>query len=96
MNDEQKLTCSLIHSHYGANMQLVVLQEECAELIQAVSKIQRYGINHDTYDNFVEELADVSIMIQQMKSWLHNDWTGEIEAKLQRQKERISNERHSE
>lgn len=96
MNDEQKLVCSLIHSHYGANMQLVVLQEECAELIQAASKIQRYGINHDTYDNFVEELADVSIMIQQMKSWLHNDLTGEIEAKLQRQKERIANERHSE
>lgn len=96
MNDEQKFLCRRIFDHYGIDSQARILQEECAELIQAVSKIFRYGVTSETYENLIEELADVSIMLEQMKYWLKDDLTGVIDVKLQRQKERIANERHGE
>jgi NTP pyrophosphatase (non-canonical NTP hydrolase) len=47
-----------------------ILQEECAEVIQAVSKINRFGIDNakpgTTYTNrehFEEELGDVLAMV---------------------------------
>lgn len=42
---------------------LDLLQEELAELIQAISKYKRYG----ELDNIIEEIADVEIMISQIK-----------------------------
>ena len=47
---------------YGAEAQEGVAQEECAELIQAISKKHR-GKQHST----VEEIADVEIMLKQLK-----------------------------
>lgn len=47
---------------YGAEMQEGVSQEECAELIQAISKKHR-GKPH----NIAEEIADVEIMLEQLK-----------------------------
>lgn len=47
---------------YGAEAQEGVAQEECAELIQAISKKHR-GKQH----NIVEEIADVEIMLEQLK-----------------------------
>lgn len=47
---------------YGAEEQEGVAQEECAELIQAISKKHR-GKQH----NIVEEIADVEIMLEQLK-----------------------------
>ena len=52
---------------WGADAQMGVLVEECAELIQAVSKIKRGEGARDDWDNFAEELADVQIMIDQMR-----------------------------
>ena len=46
---------------YGLESQLGLLQEECAELIQSVSKYRR-GRNH----NISEEIADVTIMTEQI------------------------------
>lgn len=51
-----------IANHYGLDSQLDILLEECGELIQAVSKYKRTGSS-----NIVEELADVEIMISQIK-----------------------------
>jgi len=51
---------------WGATSQLVVAMEECAELIQSLSKI----IRNETTENLLsaaEEIADVEIMIEQMK-----------------------------
>lgn len=49
---------------------LGILQEECAEVIQAVSKIRRFGIDNDKpgseYNNrghFEQELGDMLAMI---------------------------------
>lgn len=47
---------------FGANFQEGICQEECAELIQAISKKHR-GKKH----NIPEEIADVEIMLEQMK-----------------------------
>ena len=50
--------------HYGANLQTVVCMEECAELIQAVSKMKR---GRDNRDNLIEEMADVMICMDILK-----------------------------
>lgn len=53
-----------------------ILQEECAELIQVISKIRRFGINnHNPFvtpiktnmDHLIEELGDVSVLINVIK-----------------------------
>ena len=50
--------------HYGADLQTVVCMEECAELIQAVSKMKR---GKDNRNNLIEEVADVMICIEILK-----------------------------
>lgn len=61
--------------HYGYEAQSNQLVEECAELIQAVSKYRRArGTGQETplkeqvaLDNLIEEIADVEIMLEQIK-----------------------------
>lgn len=60
-----------IVNYYGTCHQLGILQEECAELIQAVSKYLRsdgeYAYNsRGRIENIVEEIADVEIMLSQI------------------------------
>ena len=58
-------------ARYGAEEQEGVAQEECAELIQAISKKHR-GKPH----NIAEEIADVEIMLEQLK--IINDCENEV------------------
>ena len=55
--------------HYGAEIQATVCMEECAELIQAISKmIRRNGkISEKDHDHLEEEVADVLICIEMLK-----------------------------
>lgn len=62
-----------IAEHYGYEEQSEQLIEECAELIQAVNKFRR-AMNRGVVDkrrlamdNYIEELADVDVMIEQIK-----------------------------
>ena len=55
-----------IADHYGKEPQLGMAQEECAELIQAISKVRRNGETAIDMDNLAEELADVRIMCFQL------------------------------
>ena len=48
---------------YGLNSQLDILQEECAELVQAVSKYRRGG----SFALVLEEMGDVEIMLTQIR-----------------------------
>lgn len=76
-----------IADHYGKDPQLSMLQEECAELIQAVSKYNRTG----NFDKIIEEISDVEVMIEQIK-YLFNcsDNVEKVkEEKIKRQLERI-------
>ena len=55
-----------IARHYGKEPQIGVAQEECAELIQAISKVRRKGETKDAIDHLAEEIADVRIMCAQL------------------------------
>ena len=46
-------------AHFGSDGQLDILQEECAELIKACSKVKREKEN--SLENLKEELAHVAI-----------------------------------
>lgn len=56
-------------ARYGNEMQTTVCMEECAELIQAISKLKQYNPEDPTnnvsrrelIENLYEEMADVSI-----------------------------------
>ena len=56
-------------SWYGADAQTTVCMEECAELIQAISKLKRYNpedpnnkvSRNELIENLLEEMADVQI-----------------------------------
>lgn len=41
---------------------LLILQEECAEVIQAISKVKRFGLENN-YEQLEQEIADVICMI---------------------------------
>ena len=73
-----------IADHYGLESQMSVAQEECAELIQAISKLRRaYKAGTDTPEkrlrcvvargNVDEEMADVTNMLMQLTHLLNND-----------------------
>lgn len=50
----------------GEGLTLTITSEESAELIQAISKVKRYGF-HDKYEeNLHEEVADVLICIAEL------------------------------
>ena len=44
---------------------LTILQEECAEVIQAVSKIKRFG-TPENYTNLAKEMGDLQCMLNLM------------------------------
>lgn len=48
-----------IVEHYGIGVQMGVAQEECAELIQAISKVRRRGAEPETLGHLSEEIADI-------------------------------------
>lgn len=50
--------------HYGKKLIATIAMEECAELIQAISKQVR---GKPDKDNLAEEIADVYISIENMK-----------------------------
>lgn len=74
----------------GKESQLRQLQEECAELIVACSKILRD--NNRAVNNLIEELADVRVMIEQIeylygiKSLVEDEMIYKIERQLERMK----------
>lgn len=47
---------------------LTILQEECAEVIQAISKIRRFGLS-DNEGELKKEICDVLCMIELMKEF---------------------------
>ena len=91
MTYTQKTKCTQIIEFYGRSNQLDILQEECAELIQAVSKIRRGTPGAE--EHFIDELSDVYIMVEEFISAFDDDEKTalykKINEKLDRQLERI-------
>ena len=87
-----------IAEFYGYDAQSRQLIEEMAELTQAINKAWRMGNDFDNLlvqkRNIKEEIADVYIMLEQMK-YLLNIYEDDIETiinrKILRQLERINN-----
>lgn len=67
---------------FGEENQEGIAQKECAELIQAISKKHR-GEKH----NIPEEIADVEIMLEQLK--IINGCRGEVEEIRKQKTERL-------
>ncbi len=86
-NEERFEKCKEIFEHFGFDAQQDKLVEECDELIEAAQG--------EDYDSFIEELADVSIMIAQMFISLDEEQKAQffdmIDHKLGRTLERIKN-----
>lgn len=85
-----------IADHYGYEEQREQLVEECAELIQAVSKHRRARTAKKAgiaLENLVEEIVDVEIMLEQIKHLLQIP-EGYMQAikvyKINRTKERMA------
>lgn len=82
----------LIAEHYGYESQIDQMCEECGEFIVARSKVRRNIPG--AWDNLKEEVADLSIMVDQMKLIIGEDEINEIRAqKIRRQLDRIAHEK---
>lgn len=93
MSDKSKLT--RIIAEYGFDNQVNQTIEECSELIKALLKFRR---NRDDYASLeylkrdiIDEIADVSIMLDQLKIIFECDADVEkrVDFKINRQLERI-------
>ena len=76
----------------GVALETVVAMEELAELIQAISKVKRYGFVGEYKDNLIEEIADVSIVIREIMMIFglsDGDINEVIDSKIQRIKKRL-------
>lgn len=51
---------------YGERQQMHMIVEECAELIKTISKIDREGRGAEEIKNYIEELADVTVLMKQL------------------------------
>jgi NTP pyrophosphatase (non-canonical NTP hydrolase) len=71
--------------HYGAEIQGTVCMEECAELIQAISKAKRGKFDEN---NMTEEIADVLICIEILKQ-IYNIPDYSIKNWIERKQKRI-------
>lgn len=78
--------------HYGTEIQAIVCMEECAELIQAISKmIRRNGeISEKDHDHLEEEVADVLICIEMLKQIYSIPYLN-IEEWIERKQKRMIN-----
>lgn len=73
------------------DLTLTIAAEECAELIQAITKVKRYGFHDEYEDNLHEEVADVLICISELVclSYLDIDKVAKYqEMKIKREFER--------
>ena len=93
MTDDQKAKCREICKHYGTKNQVLKAVEEMAELQQALIKTT-IGDGGDL-DNVVEEIADVCIMVEQLRCIFDPmgiDVRMKINSKLSRQLKRMEEE----
>lgn len=74
---------------YGVEKQLLVCMEEPAELIQAISKVERYPEDSTRMQDLIEEMADVTICLEYLKL-IYNIRQEELDEWINRKVKRIS------
>ena len=95
--DDERIMRQAIET-YGVQAQCDVAIEEMAELTKAIVKIRRvaddYGKTQAALDNLMEEIADVDIMIEQMKiMWGPKQVEEYRRRKLERLNRRLNDDR---
>lgn len=89
MTKEQTTKALIICNAYGSKAQMIKCCEELSELSTAILHHVNKGENHEA---ILEEMADVYIMLEQLKSMIPYDDAAldkEIEFKLTRQLGRL-------
>lgn len=91
MNDMERKTFCAALNRYGAQAQITMAFEEMAELQDVLCKFLRGRVDGDTLANIAEEIADVGIMLDQMKILFQRDSAVEEQRqyKVKRLRERI-------
>ena len=77
---------------HGTDFEVGIAMEECAELIQAISKVRRYGFVGKYKDNLLEEIADVNIVLTELVMMFDielEEFYSVLDRKVQRIKERL-------
>ena len=78
--------------HFGETAQIDMAVEEMAELTKAICKVKRAQAGAEmgaAVENVVEEIADVQIMLDQLRIIFHRSTEEVEEAKLERLKNRL-------
>jgi NTP pyrophosphatase (non-canonical NTP hydrolase) len=91
MKMEQEWNKAMV-THYGTNDRVRLLMEECGELVQAGNKILRYPDSDEMRVNLLEEMVDVSIMIEQVRTLFNYsdlEWNRMEQYKVNRCKKRL-------
>jgi len=100
MIDKKNLAnLKVIADEYGYENQSMQLIEEMAELTQAINKYRRYG-TYEKKCQIIEEIADTSIMLEQVSYLLHIDqaklvFDTYVEDKIERTMKRLKNQDES-
>lgn len=89
MNKEKRLEIyNTAVEKWGWEAQREMIYEECGELITAVARHKR---GRATKEDIITELADVSIMVEQLAQLLgYEDYEKEKDRKLERLKDRLN------
>lgn len=86
-------TLKKIIKNYGMYNQINMVIEEMAELTMAIMKLKRDRTCEAYFENFIEEIADVKIMIEQLIIIVGNQRVDEvIKYKLERMERRMESE----
>ena len=96
MTEVQIIKCSKIAKHYGLRNQKLQAAQELNELQALLLRRKNQITNQrDHHNNIVDEIADCTIMIEQLRQ-LYNiemsEISDRINQKLNRQIERMNNE----
>ena len=63
---------------------LTILQEECAEVIQRVSKVKRFGQDKHNLDLLAKEVGDLVCMIELLQQWEVVSYTAVEDARIEK------------
>lgn len=89
INEEKITLYKSVIKKWGIDAQLFMVMEECGELLSVLSKAKR---NRSSRAEIITELADVSIMIEQLTVFYgEKEFAIEKERKLQRLKKQLAN-----
>lgn len=86
-NEEKRKIYNTALNQWGLVNQVFMVVEECGELLNVLAKAKRSRV---TQEEIITELADVSIMVEQMAFFYgEKNFIAEKERKLERLKKRL-------